>query len=124
MGLGGLVGDDRDARARRDERAGHEGVLAEHRGTDGEDEVVARERLAQARAVGRQLAGEGRVVLREAGARPEGLLPDGRAEALGEVDERRPRLGAVGARADDERRGTRLGDERRELLDRRRVGRA
>ena len=65
---------------------------------------MRRERLAQADAVGRQVAGEERMILREAGARAERLLPDRAAEPLGQRDERLPGLGVVGARADDERR--------------------
>ena len=55
-------------------------------------------------AVGRQVAGEQRVILREPGARAERLLPDRAREPLGQRDERLPGLGVVGARPDDERR--------------------
>jgi hypothetical protein len=78
---------------------------------------VAAERAPQPRAVGGQVAGEQRVVLREPGARAEGLLPDGRPEALGEVDERHPRLRAVGPRAHDEDGRGRVCEQRGELLD-------
>ena len=61
------------------------------------------EHLAQPRPPGRQVPGEARMVLREAGLAAEGLLPDGAAEPLRERDERGPALGAVGAGADDDR---------------------
>ena len=77
---------------------------------DREHEVVRRQRLPQARAVGRQVAGEQRVILREAGARAERLLPDRAREPLGQRDERLPRVGIVGARPDDERRARSAGD--------------
>src|SRR3954451_25078025 len=64
--LGRVLGDDRDPRAGLDERAGHVRVLAEGGGADGEHHVVAAERAPQPRAVGGQVAGEKRGVLREA----------------------------------------------------------
>ena len=101
--LGGVVGDEREARARVDERAGLVGVLAEDRRADGEDRVVGGERLAQPRAAGGKVAGEERVVLREARAGAEGLGAHRARQALGERDERGPALRRVGAGADDER---------------------
>ena len=90
--LGRVLADHRDARPRLDERARDERVLAEHRrADDDEHDVVRRERLAQARPVGRQVAGEERVVLREPGARAERLLPDRAREPLGQSDERASR---------------------------------
>ena len=104
-------------RAGLDERPGDERVLPEHRRADGEHEVVRRQRLAQADAVGRQVAGEQRVILREPGARAERLLPDRAREPLGQRDERLPGLGIVGACPDHERRARSAGDELGELGD-------
>ena len=70
--------------------------------------------------------GELRVVLREAGAARERVLPDGAGEPLGEAHRSGPALGRVEARADDERRrrcaahelgelGDRLGGDRRRM---------
>ena len=79
--LGRVVADHRDHRAGLDERPGDERVLPEHRRADGEHDVVRRQHLAQARAVGRQVTGEQRVILREPGARAERLLEDRTARA-------------------------------------------
>ena len=81
---------------------------------------MSRRRL---RPAGRCPANSG-VVLREAGARAEGLLEDRRAEALGERHERRPGLGLVGAGAHDQRGRLGRGEQVGERLDRRGVGRA
>ena len=122
--LGGIAADHRDDGARLDERARDERVLPEHGRADREHEVVGRERLAQADAVGRQVTGEERVILGEAGARAERLLPDRAAEPLGERDERLPGLGVVGAGPDDERRALGRRDQLGELRDDCGVGRA
>ena len=66
--------------------------------------------------------GEQRMVLGEAGAGGERLLPHRRHELLGERHERGPRLRVVRARADDERRALGVLEQRDELLDRGGVG--
>ena len=73
------------------------------------------ERLAEACAVGGQMPGEERVVLREAGAGAEGLLPDGAAQPLGQPDERGQAAGVVDTGSDDERRALGAADQPREL---------
>ena len=92
--LGRVVGDQRDARARLDERPRLVGVLAEHRRADGEHDVVARERPAQPRR-GRRAGGpanSGWSCGKPARA-PNASCQTGRAEPLGQRDERRPGLG-------------------------------
>ncbi len=59
---------------------------------------------SRSRGARRQVPGEQRMVLREAGAAAERLLPHGAAEVLGQRDQGRPALLAVGARADHDRR--------------------
>ena len=76
---------------------------------------MAGERVAQPRAPRRQVAGELRVVLGEAGARAERLLPDRAGEPLGERRERGPAVGRVGAGAHHERGRTRLGEQAGQL---------
>ena len=95
------------------ERPRHEGVLPERRRTDGKHDVVRRERLAKARPVGGQVAGEQRVILRESRAAAERLLPDRAGEPLGERDDRRPGFVVVDPRAADERGPLRAVDELR-----------
>ena len=65
------------------------------------------EHLAQPRPPGGQVAGEERVVLREAGPGAERLLPHRAAEPLRERDERLPTRGVVGAGPDYEGGGAR-----------------
>ena len=62
--------------------------------------------------------------MREARPGAEGLLEDGRDQALRELDERHPRLGLVGAGPDDECRRAPALEERRQLFHRRVVDRA
>ena len=106
-----------------DQRARVVRVLAERAGAGDEHDVVGRERLPQPRAARGQVAGELRMVLREAGGAAERLLVDGAAEALRERGQRRPAGGAVGSGAGDDH--GRLGgvDHGRERVDRDRVGR-
>ena len=80
------------------------GVLTEHRRADGENDVVRRECLPQARPVGGQVAGEEGMILGEPGSAAEGLLPDRANETLGQRDERVPGVAIVGTGPDDERR--------------------
>ena len=81
---------------------------------------MGRERLAQARAARGQVAGEQRMVLREAGRAAERLLEDRAAEALGQRDQRRPARVGVGARAGDDRGVLGAVEDARERLDGRR----
>jgi hypothetical protein len=99
MRLDGVVGHERQQRARVDERTGLVGVLAEDRGADGEDRVVGAHHLAQPGAAGGQVPGEQRVVLREARACAEGLGPHRAGQVLGECHQRRPALRRVRSRA-------------------------
>ena len=122
VGVLGVVGDQRDRRAGVDERALLVGVLAEHRGADGHHDVVAGQRLAQPRPAGGQVPGEQRVVLREAGARGERLLPDRGAQALGQRDQGGPGGGVVGVGADDQRRCVGAGQQVGQRVERGRVG--
>ena len=78
-------------------------MLAEHR--------------AQPRAAGGEVAGEERMVLREARAGAEGLGPHRARQVLGQRHEGRPALGGVGAGADHERGRLRLLEQRGELVD-------
>ena len=68
---------------------------------------MRRERLPQPHPIGRQVTREEGVILREAGAGAERLLPDRAGEPLGELDERGPGVGIVRPRPDDERRRSR-----------------
>ena len=122
VGLGLVVGDHRHSRARLDERAGLVGVLPEHRRAHRQDQVVSRERPAQPPAPGRQVPREARVVLRKAGARAESLLPDRAGQPLRQLDEGRPRVRLVRARADHQHRRARLLDQVGQLGDRRGLG--
>ena len=85
---------------------------------------MRRQRPAQAGAVGGQVAGEVRVILREAGPCAERLLPHRAAQTLAQGDQCAPRLGIVGSRAHDERRRGRAHEELGELAHRRAVGSA
>ena len=76
------------------------------------------ERLAQARAIGRQEAREVGVILREAGAGAERLLEHRSGQPFGEGDERRPRLLVRGAGPRDDRRRSGSFEKRGELGDR------
>ena len=84
VGLRGVLRDDGDARARLDERPFVIGVLPEGARPHDEEGVVGAEHLAQPRPPGRQVPGEARMVLREAGLASERLLPHRAAEALRE----------------------------------------
>ena len=117
-----VVADDRDPRARLRQASRRVRRLAEDRRADDEQRVERRELLAQSRPVGRKDAAEEPMVLREAGTCSERLLEDGRPEPLGQADQRRPALGAVGARADHKRRRAGVCEEGNELVHRRRVG--
>ena len=117
MDLGRVPAHHRDTCSRLDERACHERVLPEDRGADGEHDIVRRERLTQPYPIGRQVTREEGVVLREAGAGAERLLPDRAGEPLGQIDERRPGVGIVRPRPDDEHRALCPGEEVRELRD-------
>src|SRR5439155_27208750 len=99
------------------EGAGEERVLPEGGAADHEQRVVRCERPAQARAVAGQMAGKPWMVLGEAGAAAERLLPDRACEPLGERDERRPGARLVRAGTGDERRPLARGEERGELPD-------
>ena len=118
-----VVRDDRDARPRRAERALDVRVLPESRSSDDEHDVVRLERLPQTRPVSREVPRELRVVVREPRLAAERLLPDRRAERLGERDERSPALRVVRAGPGDDRRTLGVGEHRDERLDRSRVGR-
>ncbi len=84
---------------------------------------MRRERLTEPRPVGGQHAAIERMVLGEPRACAEGLLEDGRAEALGQVDERGPGLRVVRTRADDDRRRPRFAEKVRERVHGLRPGR-
>ena len=83
-------------------------ALPEHRGADGDHDVVGLERVAQLRAEKRQRPGPLRVILRKPGLAAERLLVDRRAEPLGQRDERGPALRRVetSARNEGRPRGT------------------
>ena len=115
--LGRILADHGDPRPGLDERPGMVGVLPEHRRADGEHDVVRRECLPQARAVGGQVAGEEGVILGEPGSAAEGLLPDRAYETLGQRDERVPGVAVVGAGPDDESRALGRGYQVGELRD-------
>ncbi len=117
MRLVGIVADERDARPGLGEPASDEDGLTEHGRADDEHGIVWRERLPEPRPVGGEHARVERVILGEPGARSERLLEDGCDEALGEVDERRPRLGIVRTGADDERGRAGAGEEVHERVD-------
>ena len=85
---------------------------------------MALQRLAQPAPAGGQVAGETGVVLREAGARPERLLPDRARQALGELDQGLPGGRVVGAGADHERGRLGLREQVGQLRDGGRLGRA
>ncbi len=121
MGLARLVREHGEARARLDERAGHERVLPEHRRTDREHQVVAAQGVAQPVAGRRQVPGEQLVILREAGPGTEALLVDGRPEPLGQRHQGRPGVGVVGAGAGDQRGTLGAPHQGGELLDQRGV---
>ena len=78
---------------------------------------MRRERLPQPDPIGGQVAREERVVLREAGAGAERLLPDRAREPLGERDESGPGVRVVGSRPDDEHGALRAGEKVGELRD-------
>ena len=110
-----VVAHDGDARRRLDQqrrgrtcRAGRPACRWRARGR-------GREQRPQFAAPPRQVPGEQPVILREAVAARERVLPDRALEALGQADDRRPALGRIGAGADDERRRRRGGDELGEL---------
>ena len=114
--LGRVVADERDARALLGEAARRPRGLAERARSDarGRRRTAASRSRRRGRSAGRTPANR-RMVLREAGAGTEGLLEDGCDEPLRQLDERLPRLGLVGAGADDERRRASALEEGREL---------
>ncbi len=116
----GILRDEHQTRRRLHQRAWVVRVLADRAGADDQHRVVGLERLAQAGAARGQVAGEQRVVLREAGLSAERLLEDRAVQALGEGDQCVPALRA-GAR--DDRGALRLVEHGRERLDRLRIGR-
>jgi hypothetical protein len=122
--LCGVLRDERHARAVGGEGARLVRVLAEHRRSHRDDDVVGGERLAQPPATRRQVSGELGVVLREAGPGAEALLPDRATELLRERDERIPRIWRIGACAYDERRRLRLLEQGSEPSDGLGIGRA
>ena len=123
VGVLDVVGDQRDRRAGVDERALLVGVLAEHRRADREHDVVAGQRLAQPGPAGGQVAGEQRVVLREAGAGGERLLPHRRRQPLGQRDQRGPGRRVVRVGADHQRGRARPRQQVGQLVERRGVRR-
>ena len=117
MHLVGIGADDGDPRARLGEPSRRVRRLPEHGRADDQQRVERRKRLAQARPVGGEKAGEQRMILREAGPRAERLLEDRHDEALRQLDERRPGLRVVGAGSDHERRRLEDGQELGERVD-------
>jgi hypothetical protein len=104
MGVLDVVGHEHDRRPRLDERPRFVGVLPEHRGAHHQHQVVAAQRLAQPGPAGREVAGEQRVVLREARARREALLPHRAAQPFGQPHQRGPGVHVVGVGAHHEGR--------------------
>ena len=107
-GPGGLVvvgGDVQQARALGQERAGHVGVVAEHRRADDEHDVEGLEGLRHRRDRHRQRALELRVVGGEADAPLDGRGEHRGAEPLGERHGVVEAAGGVDVAADHERRG-------------------
>ena len=117
MHLRGVLAHDRDLRPGLDERAWYERILPEHGCTHGEHGVVGRERLTDPYPVGRQVARELSVVLREARTRAERLLPDRAGQPLGESDEGDPGIWIVGSGTHHEHGAFRAGEEACELRD-------
>ena len=72
---------------------------------------MTRQRVVHEPALPGQVAGEQRVILREADRAAERLLPDRTAEPLRERDDGVPALSALADRADDERRRLRGGEQ-------------
>jgi hypothetical protein len=99
-----VLGDEGNPCRRLGEPSRRVRRLAKDRRAEDEYRIVRRQLLPQPRPVSREEAGEERMVLRKAGARAERLLEHRHHQALGKLDERRPRLRVVGARADHERR--------------------
>ena len=118
----GIPADDGDTCSALHQRAGLVRVLAEDRRTDRDHEVVGRERPTQPGPVRGQVTCELRVILGEARAGAEGLLPDRAPDALRQRDQRRPCLGIVCPGADHERRCAGGRDELRQSRDGLRVG--
>ena len=117
-----VVADDGDPRAGLGESPRDETGLPERRSADDEHRVVGGELGPKPGAVGGEHSLVGGVVLRKACPCAECLLEDGRAELLGELDERRPRRRVVRAGADDERRPLGGAEERGERVHRFGVG--
>ena len=98
-------------------------VLAKRRGPHHEHDVVLRERVPKARAVGGEVTRELRVRSGESSLPAERLLPHGRAERLGKLDERGPALRVVRAGSRDDRRTLRVREHRDQGFDRGGIGR-
>ena len=119
-----VVAHDGDPRAGLGESSRDEAGLPEGRSADDEHRVVGGELAAKPGAVRGEHSLVGRVILREACPPAERLLEDGRAELLGELDERRPCRRVVRAGADDERRPLGGGEEGGEGIHRLGIGAA
>jgi hypothetical protein len=101
MRLGRVVGDDHDSGMRSEQAPRLIGVLAERCGADDHNEVVGLERLAHAGGVGWEMTGEPLMILREASACSEWLLPDGAGNAIHQVRQCAPGGWIVCAGSDD-----------------------
>ena len=123
MGLGRVVRHDRHPRAGRVERPWNVGVLPESRRSDDEHDVVGLESRPEPLPVRGQVPCESRVVVRKSGACAERLLPHGRVDRIGDLDERRPAHSVVCAPTDDDRRALGLREHRREQVDGSRIRR-
>ena len=115
MHLGRVIADDAHTRAFLDEPSFGKGVLSKGWCSDDNDGVERGQCGAQAGAVGREVTGEERVVVRKAGSGAERLLENGTAEMLRERYERRPRGRIVHAGAGDDRQPLGGGHELSEL---------
>ena len=120
--LVGVVGDHRDPCVRAVERPRHERVLAERRRADHEDGVERLEDGTEPGPIGRQVAREPRMVLREPGPGAERLLPDRCVEPIRELDKRVPGPLLVRACTDHDGGALRPVEQCREGVDRGGVG--
>ena len=126
LGLGRVVGEHDRLAAIGEQRARLVAVLPQHGRADGHHQVVTGQRLAESRPPRRQVPGEPRVALVEAGPGPERLLPHQGVPPVRQRLERCPGVGVVGSGADHEHRVRRCVDEtghcRQRLVPRVRAG--